>query len=61
MSRSKKRGPSNSVLLWTLYALLLVTWMAATSLLVTGDVFTKAGAAALLWRAVRTMRSLTGK
>jgi uncharacterized membrane protein len=61
MSRSEKRGPSNCLFLWTLYALLVITAVVAIALLVIGDLVTEASATWLLWRVVKTLKDLAGK
>jgi hypothetical protein len=61
MSRSKTRGPSRCVLLWTLYVLLVITAAVAIFQLMTGGVVASIGATALLWRVVRTIGSLADR
>jgi hypothetical protein len=58
MSRSKKPGPSDCLLLWTLYVLQVLAATVAIRMLMTGDRFTEAGATVLLWRVVKTLMDL---
>jgi phosphate/sulfate permease len=60
MSRSRTRGPSKCVLLWTEYVLLVVTAAAAIAVLMTGGVLASIGATALLWRVIKTIGGRAG-
>jgi hypothetical protein len=61
MSRPRSQGPSRCMLQWTLYMLLVFTAAVAMLLLVTARWPASIGAAVLLWRVIKSFRSLAGK
>jgi phosphate/sulfate permease len=60
MTRSKTRGPSKSVLLWTEFVLLVLAAAVAIVVLITGGLLASIGATVLLWRVIKTIGSRAG-
>jgi hypothetical protein len=58
MSRPKTQRPSRSVLLWTLYVILVLTAAVALTRLLIGGWLVNLGATVLLWRVIRMLLSL---
>jgi len=53
------KGPSEQLLLWTRYFLLVVAGIVAVVLLARGDVTGKAGGSVLFWQVVSSLRTFT--
>ena len=50
-------GPSDGLLLWTRYLLLLIASLVAFVVLLDGNLVGKAGATILLWRTLESLRT----
>jgi hypothetical protein len=50
-------GPSEQLLLWSRYILLLVAGIVAVALLVRGDVTGKAGGSVLFWQVISSLKT----
>jgi hypothetical protein len=54
-------GPSEQLLLWSRYILLVVAGIVALSLLVAGDVTGKTGGSVLLWQVISSLKTFRGR
>jgi hypothetical protein len=61
MARPRSAGPSRNVVLWTVYALSVVTAAAALFVFVTGDFLAGTGASVMLWRVVATLKYIRNR
>lgn len=56
MARPRSVGPSQNVILWTVYVLSVVTALTALFVFVTGSFLAGVAASVMLWRALATLR-----
>jgi hypothetical protein len=58
---SEASGPSEQLLLWSRYILLVVAGIVALLLLVAGNVTGKTGGSVLLWQVISSLKTFRGR